>query len=83
MQNPISQAIHSRFFQAIDELVMAKKMRGKNSFATKYDLNKGNFYKLRTNPSAEFQLCYLTYLVEDFGVSANWLLTGKGDIFNS
>ena len=81
MQNIQSQQIHARFFRAIDELVARKKLRGKKSFATKYELNQGNFFKLRNNPEAEFQMNFLTMLVVDFGVSANWLLTGKGDMF--
>lgn len=81
MQNPQSQQIHARFFKAIDELVARKMLRGKKSFATKYELNQGNFFKLRANPEAEFQMSFLTLLVNDFGVSAHWLLTGKGEMF--
>jgi hypothetical protein len=82
MQNPQSQQIHGRFFQAIDALVLRRQLRGKKSFATKYELNQGNFFKLRNNPQAEFPLHYLTLMVEDFNVSAHYLLTGKGEIFN-
>lgn len=81
MQNALSQEIHRRFFKAIDELVARKMLRGKKSFATKYELNQGNFFKLRANPEAEFQMSFLTLLVNDFGVSAHWLLTGKGEMF--
>lgn len=81
MQNPESQEIHKRFFEAIDELVKQKKLRGKKSFATKYQLNQGNFYKLRNSPEAEFQLCYLSWLSIDFGISADWLLNGRGGMF--
>ncbi|QDK80802.1 hypothetical protein EXU85_20205 [Spirosoma sp. KCTC 42546] len=82
MQNPESQLINKRFFQAIDELVSRRVLRGKISFATKYELNPGNFYQLRKKPVNEFQLCYLTWLVRDFGVSSQWLLTGEGEMFS-
>jgi hypothetical protein len=82
MMNPESQRIHTRFFAAIDELIKRQQMRGKNTFATLYGLNKGNWYQLRKNPESEFQLCYLTWLVRDFGVSSLWLLTGEGEMFS-
>lgn len=28
-----------------------------------------------------FQPAWLTYLVEEYGVSAQWLLTGKGEFY--
>ncbi|MVM35231.1 hypothetical protein GO755_34740 [Spirosoma sp. HMF4905] len=82
MQNPDSQAINKRFFAAIDELVKQKKLRGRRSFATLYNLNWGNFYQLRKKPEGEFQLSYLTWLVKDFGISSQWLLTGEGEMFS-
>jgi len=54
MQNPDSQAINKRFFEAIDELVKKKRLRGKKSFATKYGLNWGNLYQLRKHPGKDF-----------------------------
>lgn len=30
-----------------------------------------------------FQPAWLTYLVKDFGVSSEWLLTGKGEIMKT
>ncbi|ADB37729.1 hypothetical protein [Spirosoma linguale] len=82
MQAPLSQAINQRFFAAIDELVKRKQMRGRNTFVTRYGLNQGNFYRLRQEPQREFELCYLTWLVLDYGVSSQWLLTGEGEMFS-
>ncbi|GAB3973872.1 hypothetical protein GCM10028806_28640 [Spirosoma terrae] len=82
MLNPESEAINKRFFQAIDELVKRRQMRGKNTFVSRYGLNKGNFYQLRVNPDRSFELAYLTWLVKDYGVSSQWLLTGEGEMFS-
>lgn len=82
MMNPESQLINKRFFEAIDELIKRKQLRGKKSFATRYNLNWGNLYQLRRYPEKEFQLCYLSWLARDFGVSSQWLLTGEGEIFS-
>lgn len=82
MLHPDSEAINKRFFAAIDELVKRKQLRGRKSFATRYELNWGNFYQLRKNPLNSFELAYLTYLVRDFGISSQWLLTGEGEMFS-
>ncbi|AUD00922.1 hypothetical protein [Spirosoma pollinicola] len=81
MLRPESEAINKRFFEAIDELVKRRIIRGKKTFATRYELNWGNFYKLRKNPAMGFELCFLTWLVRDFGISSQWLLTGEGEMF--
>ena len=37
---------------------------------------------LEKDPSRDiFQPAWLTYLVEDYGVSAQWLLTGVGEFY--
>lgn len=79
MQDSRSQKINERFFEAIDLLIDNGTLKGKKSFSTLYDLNWGNFYRLRKEPQREFQLSYLSRLVEDFGVSSEWLLTGRGN----
>ena len=56
MQNEKSQKINKRFFEALDALIAQKKLRGKKTFATLYEINWGTFYKLRKEPEREFQL---------------------------
>lgn len=83
MQRGQSIDINQRFFAALDRLVSDGRLRGRKSFATIYGLNWGNLYRLQKEPQREFQLAFLAYLVSDFGISADWLLTGRGDMFGS
>lgn len=83
MQTPDSQKIIERFFKALYYLKEHKKIRGKKTFTTKFDVNRWNMNTLEKDMSKDiFQPAWLTYLVEEYGVSAEWLLTGKGDIIS-
>ena len=47
-----------------------------------HGINRWNMNTVEKNPASDmFQTAWLTYLVEDFGISANWLLTGNGNMF--
>lgn len=70
-----------RFFEAIDMIIAQKRMRGLQTFTSKYGLNHRNFCKTKNN-ILRIKQEWLTYLVRDFDVSARWLLTGKGRIFS-
>ena len=81
MQTEESQAIIRRFFQAIYYLKDEKIIRGKATFAKKYQINRLNLSKLERNHASDiFQVAWLGYLVKDYGVSSTWLLTGRGTI---
>lgn len=83
MNTPDSQKIIQRFFDAIYFLKAEKRIRGKATFTREYGIDRWNFNKLEKNPSSDiFQPAWLTYLVRDYGISARWLLTGKGDIMS-
>lgn len=80
-QNPKECSdITERFFKAIDELKSLKRIRGNKTFTRLYDENYWNFFTCRKNKTRIKQE-WLTYLVRDFDVSANWLLTGNGKMF--
>ena len=82
MQAIDSQEIVKRFFQALYLLIESKKIRGKQTFTRQYGINRWNMNRLEKQPESNiFQVCWLTYLVEDYGVSAKWLLTGKGGVY--
>lgn len=82
MQNKDSQKVVMRFFDAIYRLKSDKVLRGKQTFTRKYGINRWNFNTLEKSPERDiFQAAWLTYLVQDYNVSARWLLTGDGEFY--
>lgn len=82
MQITESQAVIRRFFEALYALKARKDIRGKQTFTNQYNINRWNLNSLEKDMSRDiFQVAWLTYLVRDYGVSAQWLLTGRGDMF--
>ena len=83
MQTEESQKIIGRFFEAIYHLKSLGIIRGKQTFTNKYGINRWNLNSLEKDKSRDiFQTAWLTYLVDDYDVSAEWLLTGRGDIMS-
>lgn len=81
MQTPDSQIIVGRFFEALQYLIDNKVIRGKQTFTREHGINRWNLNTLSKDHTRDiFQPAWLTYLVKDYGISAEWLLTGRGDI---
>ena len=84
MQTKESQIIVERFFEALQRLKAAKIIRGKQTFTNRYGINRWNLLTLEKDHARDiFQASWLMYLVSDYGVSADWLLTGEGPFFSS
>ena len=82
MQTADSQRIVRRFFEALQRLKTDRKIRGKQTFTREHEINRWNMNTLEKDPSRDiFQAAWLAYLVEDYGVSAQWLLTGRGNFY--
>lgn len=80
--NKDGQAITERFFQTIELLKQLKKIRGLNTYTKKYGINRWNLITVRNQPEISvLKPEWLVPLVRDFGVSAEWLLTGQGSIY--
>ncbi len=82
MNTPESQEVVRRFFEALYRLKTDHRIRGKQTFTARYGINRWNLNSLEKNMSRDiFQPCWLSFLVRDYGVSADWLLTGRGDFY--
>jgi len=82
MNNPESIGIIKRFYEAMDMLIAGKIIRGKKTFTDRYGINRWNFNTVRQKPESDmFQLVWIAYIVSDFGISAEWIMTGKGGMF--
>ena len=73
-----------RFFSALAMLRERQAIRGKKTFCDRYGINRWNMNELERDVSRSglFHPEWLTFLVRDYGVSADWLLTGSGDPFS-
>lgn len=79
---PEGVAIAKRFFEAIELLRSQKRIRGLQTFTRAYDINWWNINTVKNDPAGHILKSeYLAYLVRDFGISAEWLLLGTGEVF--
>lgn len=82
-QSEQSIAISKRFFQALRELISGGVLKGKQTFTRKYGINRWNLNKIEAHPeTTALPIAWLSYLIVDFDVSAEWLMTGRGGMFS-
>lgn len=83
MQTVESEQITKRFFEALYALKAKGTIRGKLTFTKRYGINRWNLNALEKNQSTQnsVQLPWLMYIVRDYDVSGDWLLTGQGEMF--
>ena len=76
-------AVTNRFFEAIDMLKAQKKIRGLQTFTRQYDINRWNLNTVKQNPDKSvLKPEWIVYIVRDYGISSDWILTGRGEMFN-
>lgn len=73
-----------RFYSSLDAIIAMGKIRGVNTYCTLYEIDRRNFLAQRKDlDRGWFQLSWLYPMVKEYGVSAKWLLTGVGNMFDN
>ncbi len=83
MQSEESKQITTRFFEALYALKARGVIRGKQTFTARYGINRWNLNAVEKGQGTQnsVQLAWLVYLIADYGVSAEWLMAGRGEMF--
>ena len=83
MTTEVSKQIIERFYQGLDALIEMGTIRGVNTYCRLYDIDRRNLIAQRKDMNRGwFQVSWLQPMVREFGVSARWLLTGYGKMFD-
>lgn len=83
MNNIDALAVNKRFFHTIDVLIRMRRIRGLRTFTAAHNINYWNMCTIRNSPETRnLPVEYLTWIVQDYNVSAEYLLTGIGCMFN-
>jgi hypothetical protein len=88
--NPQAIEIQKRFFEALEMAIQDKAITGLQGFCKDHQLNRVKYQRIRValqNPNANqmykiIDLDALSYICNDFNISAEWLLLGKEPMFN-
>ncbi|GAY29894.1 MULTISPECIES: hypothetical protein [Bacteroidales] len=89
--NPRAFEIQRRFFQALDLAIASEKVNGLKGFCEEHKLNRTKYSRIKNaldKPIEEstykmIDIDALAALCSDFGVSAEWLLLGRGKILKT
>lgn len=83
MNTPVTKQIMERFYAALDAIIESKKIRGVNTYCRLYDIDRRNLIAQRKDlERGWFQVSWLYPMVREYGISARWLLTGFGKMFD-
>ena len=94
MKKSINQkalAIQRRFFEALDFAIDSGASAGLKGFCEEHDFNRTKYSRIRSaidKPLEDMRyklidIDALACLCEDFGVSADWLLLGRGGMLKT
>lgn len=92
--SPVEEAINKRFFVAIEELVLLGRLSALESFCKEAGLSASRYREMRATygvaPRPDHVSRYKSLQIEavytlttKYGVSANWLITGRGKILKA
>lgn len=75
-------AIMGRFFSALDAVLEHRIVKNMSQYCEKYNIDRRHIHTQRNDLGrGYFEAGWLTPLINDCGISAQWLLTGKGTMF--
>ena len=73
--------IVGRFFEAMDWLKQTRRIRGLQTFARTCGIDRRSLRRLMAQPDKYgLKVGWVVHMVRDFGISAQWLLTGEGQM---
>lgn len=74
--------IMTRFFEALERCRELKLVESLTEYCTKIGAEKAHFYTQRKDLyKGFFEVGWMVPLINECGVSAHWLMTGKGTMF--
>lgn len=74
--------IMGRYFLALDCCLERKLIKSVSWYCTTYSIDKRHLYVQRADMmKGYFEVGWLRTLTDNYGVSAVWLLMGKGEMF--
>lgn len=83
MNTPVTQEIIGRFYESLDAVIANKTIRGVQTYCRLYGIDRRNLIANRKDLSRGwFQVSWLVPLIEVYGISARWLMTGRGNMFS-
>lgn len=80
--NDDTKAIMERFFAALDMVLQNKLAKNLTTYCDEHKVDRRHLYAQRKDPDRGFfEVGWLVPLINNYGVSSSWLLTGKGVMF--
>lgn len=81
MHSPQSQEVVARFYMALIYLINAGVLKSRNEYCKRYGIVQGHLSRVeKNNASKIFDIGWMTPLISDYGISAHWLMTGRGEM---
>lgn len=75
-------ATMDRFFHALQAVIDNGLVKNASQYCKLAGIETSHYYNQRADRGrGYFEVSWMLPLVLDFGISANWLLTGKGTMF--
>ena len=84
MDRIVRKKIIERFYQALDRIIDDNAIRGVNTYCRLYEIDRRNLQAQRKDlDRGWFDVSWLVPLVSKYKISATWLLTGSGEMYQS